>query len=147
MEPGEEIIIPFYLAWYFPDRIFRASETFGTDGKGKIFSNYYKKLFSDETNALETFIKKQKKLYALTKSFSESLNSSSYSSKIIESLSTQAASIKTNLIQVTDQGDVHGFEGVLDAGWCCPGTCTHVWNYEQTLASLFPSMERNMREI
>ena len=147
LEPGEEIIIPFYLAWHFPDRVFKDSETFGTDGRGKVFSNYYKKLFTDETFALETFVKKQNTLYALTKSFSESLNSSSYSTKIIESLSTQAASIKTNLIQVTDRGEVHGFEGVLDAGWCCPGTCTHVWNYEQTLASLFPSLERNMREI
>lgn len=147
LAPGEEINIPYYLAWYFPDRVFQASETFGTDGKDKVFSNYYKNLFRDETHALETFISKQKQLYALTKSFGESLNSSSYSSKVIEALSTQAASIKTNLIQVTDQGDVHGFEGVLDAGWCCPGTCTHVWNYEQTLASLFPAMERNMREI
>jgi len=147
LNPGEEINIPFYLAWHFPDRVFKASETFGTEGTGKVFSNYYKKLFTDETNALETFIAKQEELYALTKSFSESLLSSSYSSKVIESLSTQASSISTNLIQVTDQGDVHGFEGVLDNGWCCPGTCTHVWNYEQTLASLFPSLERNMREI
>ncbi len=147
LAPGEEIRIPFYLAWYFPDRIFTGAETFGLEGKDKVFSNYYKNLFTDASHALRTFFQRQGELHALTSSFSESLNSSTYSPTIIQTLSTQAASIKTNLIQMTDAGDVHGFEGVLVNGWCCPGTCTHVWNYEQTLASLFPSMERNMREI
>ena len=51
------------------------------------------------------------------------------------------------MIQVTDESVVHGFEGVLDDGWCCPGTCTHVWNYAQTPAFLYPQLERKMREI
>lgn len=147
LEPGEEISIPFYMAWYFPDRVFTKAETFGTEGAGKVFSNYYKTLFSNATDALNSFIANEESLYTLTNTFSNSLHSSTYSPKVIEALTTQASSINTNLIQVTEQGDVHGFEGVLDGGWCCPGTCTHVWNYEQTLASLFPSLERNMREI
>ncbi|MCB0629730.1 MAG: GH116 family glycosyl hydrolase [Saprospiraceae bacterium] len=72
---------------------------------------------------------------------------SSYPESVIEALTTQAASIRTNLIQHTSAGNVHGFEGVLTTGWCCPGTCTHVWNYEQALASLFPSLEPKMRGI
>jgi hypothetical protein len=28
---------------------------------------------------------------------------------------------------------------------CCPMDCTHVWNYEQTLAHLYPGLERSMR--
>lgn len=147
LAPGEERVIPFYLSWYFPDRIFQDLETFGTAGTGVVFSNYYKSLFKDAPHALNAFIGKEVDLYDLTKSFSESLNNSSYPSKVIQTFSSQAASIRTNLIQVTDRGDAHGFEGVLSTGWCCPGTCTHVWNYEQALASLFPSLERNMREI
>jgi len=31
-------------------------------------------------------------------------------------------------------------------GGCCPLNCTHVWNYEQSLAYLYPALERSMRE-
>ena len=30
---------------------------------------------------------------------------------------------------------------------CCEGSCTHVWTYAQTIAYLFPQLERGMREI
>src|SRR3989304_569271 len=45
-----------------------------------------------------------------------------------------------------EDGSFFGFEGVSDQGGCCPMNCTHVWNYEQTLAFLFPQLERSMRE-
>jgi hypothetical protein len=45
-----------------------------------------------------------------------------------------------------ENGDVHGYEGMGPDFGCCPGNCTHVWNYAHTLAALFPSLERNMRE-
>ncbi len=41
-------------------------------------------------------------------------------------------------------GDIYGWEG---SNGCCQPTCTHVWGYEQTLAHLFPDLEREMRRI
>ena len=29
---------------------------------------------------------------------------------------------------------------------CCPGTCTHVWQYAHSMARVFPFLERNTRE-
>jgi len=46
-----------------------------------------------------------------------------------------------------EDGRFFGFEGCFDHAGCCEGTCTHVWSYAQTLAYLFPSLEREMRRI
>ena len=47
----------------------------------------------------------------------------------------------------TKDGAFYAFEGTGDDHGCCPLNCTHVWNYEQTLAFLFPALERTMREV
>jgi hypothetical protein len=56
------------------------------------------------------------------------------------------STLKTNVCILLGDGSFFGFEGNSDKAGCCPLNCTHVWNYEQTLASLFPQLERSMRE-
>ena len=148
LKPGEEISIPFYLSWYFPKRTFTSAEVFGIkDAEGKVFENYYAKNFKDEIDVLRQYFSKEKEIQAKAGAFARIMGNSSFPNYVIEALNSQVATLASPLIQITSEGDVHGFEGVLEKGWCCPGTCTHVWNYEQTLASLFPSLERKMREI
>ena len=148
LKPGEEISIPFYLSWYFPQRTFTSAEVFGIKkAEEKIFKNHYSKRFIDEIDVLKQFFHEEKTILNKAGNFAHIMSKSSFPDYVIEALNTQVATLASPLIQITSDGDVHGFEGVLDRGWCCPGTCTHVWNYEQTLASLYPSLERNMREI
>ncbi len=42
-------------------------------------------------------------------------------------------------------GRFAAWEGSFDHGGSCEGTCTHVWNYAQTAAFLFPELERDAR--
>lgn len=148
LAPGAQKRIPFYLSWYVPKRVFGPAEVFGIEAAAnKPFENAYAKRFQDELEALAQFRNEETELHERTQQFADALAASSYPAYVKEALTTQAATLRTHLIQLTGEGNVHGFEGVLQTGWCCPGTCTHVWNYEQTLASLFPSLERKMREI
>ena len=145
LKAGEEKIIPFYIGWYFPNR---QSIPCGNDGtKTFTFKNYYAAKFSDSKNAVLYILKNQAYLYSETRKFHDLIYQSTYPSYVKDAIMSQAASLKTNLVIRDEKGEFYGYEGLSDETGCCEGTCTHVWNYEQTLAFLFPSLERSMREI
>ena len=57
LEPGEEISLPFYLAWYFPERITTSGEVFGiTEAVGKVFKNSYANWFTSEQDVLNQYL-------------------------------------------------------------------------------------------
>ena len=144
LKPGEERIVPFYLTWHFPNRenYWNREE----EVRGKRFKNYYATKFQDAWDVARSLIKNGKELYRDTQTYHDVLFGSTYPSYVLDALSSQASSLKTNLVMRTEDGKLFGFEGLTDDSGCCPMNCTHVWNYEQTLAYLFPSLERTLRE-
>ncbi len=144
LKPGEERIVPFYLTWYFPNRenYWNREE----EVRGKRFKNYYATQFRDAWDVARNLIQNGKELYRETQTYHDILFGSTYPSYVLDALSSQASSLKTNLVMRTEEGKLFGFEGLTDDSGCCPMNCTHVWNYEQTLAYLFPCLERTMRE-
>ncbi len=144
LKPGEERIIPFYLTWYFPNRenYWNREE----EVRGKRFRNYYTAQFQDAWEVARNLIRNGEDLYRDTQTYHDVLFGSTYPSYVLDALSSQASSLKTNLVMRTEEGRLFAFEGLTDDSGCCPMNCTHVWNYEQTMAYLFPSLERTMRE-
>ncbi len=144
LQPGEEKVVPFYLAWYFPNR-----ENYWNgepEMKGKRFKNFYATMFKSADDAAAYLVEQAQELYGSTRRFHDILFNSSFPAYVIDAVSSQASSLKTNLVAQDENGNFYGFEGLDDSSGCCMGTCTHVWNYEQTLAFLFPSLERSLRE-
>jgi len=144
LEPGQTKHVPFYLAWYFPNRI---NDWNGeAEMKGKKFKNEYANRFDDAWDVAALIARDIASLSGDTRLFHGILFSSTYPDFVLDAVSSQISSLKTNLLIRDEKGQTFGWEGLTDNAGCCMGTCTHVWNYENTLAFLFPSLERNMRE-
>jgi hypothetical protein len=57
------------------------------------------------------------------------------------------AILRTPTVTRLPDGTLYGWEGCRGWEGCCEGSCSHVWAYAQTMAYLFPDLERGMREI
>jgi len=147
LDPGESTEVPFYFTWYIPNRLFEASMAFGNrDVLRAPAKNFYSTKFSSSRDVLDAYLSKKEDLYVNTRKYTDALFNSTMPVYAIDAMAANTASLKTNLLLRTEEGWVHGFEGVLESSGCCAGNCEHVWNYEQTMAALFPSMERKVRE-
>jgi len=143
LEPGEEVTLPFFITWHFPTRLneWDKAEPFHF----KPLRNYYATQFSDAWDVAKYVINNFDRLYRETKEFHDALFNSTVPPATIDAVSSQISTIRTNTCFRLDDGDFFGFEGCGESQGCCPMNCTHVWNYAQTVAYLFPSLERSMR--
>jgi uncharacterized protein (DUF608 family) len=148
LSPGQTIIIPFYLSWYIPHRILEPTHAFGNEEvEGSLIRNYYGTKYSSSGDVLKQFSEEEEMLYRISRTYKDHLFESSYPEYVIDAVSANTAALKTNLLMRTEEGWVHGFEGLGPDAGCCPGNCTHVWNYAQTMAALFPELEQKVREV
>lgn len=148
LRPGEEKTIEFILAWFFPRRLR------GWDEGGQIspeqyekglMNNYYATIFNDAWHTAEYVVKELPRLEKESRTFQEALYGSSFPEYVTDALASNIAIIRSTTCFRIDDGSFLGWEGSHDTKGSCFGTCTHVWNYAQTLAFLFPELERTMR--
>ncbi|MFC2089384.1 GH116 family glycosyl hydrolase [Bacteroidota bacterium] len=148
LSAGETVRIPFVFSWYVPYRKLENNQAFGNrEVEGSVVDNYYAKQFNS-IDAVESYLlKKFTALKSKTFAFSDAMVNSTVPEAVLDAAISNMSSLKTNLIMRDGSGHVHGYEGLGNDFGCCAGNCTHVWNYAQTMAALFPSLERNVREI
>ncbi|MBN1351485.1 hypothetical protein JXJ21_18860 [candidate division KSB1 bacterium] len=144
LSPKSSVTLPFFLTWHFPQRenYWNREEAV----KGKVMRNYVANHFEDALHAAQYTVENLEKLETLTRRWHKSFFSSTLPDYVLDAVSSQASIIRTNTCLRLADGSFFAFEGQGDETGCCPMNCTHVWNYEQTLAHLFPKLERSMRE-
>jgi uncharacterized protein (DUF608 family) len=141
--PYGETNVKFYLSWYFPNRV----NYWGLDEevKDKILKNWYAKKFNSSTEVIKYFKEREGYLESKSRRFAEIFFSSAMPKNFLNAISSQLHTLRSNtFLRVDDY--FYGFEGSSDNHGCCPLNCTHVYNYEQAIAYLFPKIERKMRE-
>ena len=159
LEPGEAITYPVVIAWYFPN-IF---DTFGRLQSGitegvcsctpapvqetkPAWRPYYTNQWQDAKDVLIYVCDHYKSLRQRTQAFHDALFSSTLPSYVLEAVSANLAIIKSPTVLRQENGNLWGWEGCSVDRGCCHGTCTHVWNYAQSIPHLFPALERTLRE-
>lgn len=147
LKPGETKDLTFVLSWYFPNRPMNYGDggnwnrAIPTDGPaiGNMYANWY----GSSVEVAEWLKNNYDRLSKNTFSFHDSYyNNSSLPYWLIQRLMMPVSTLATETCQWWSNDKFWAWEGVGS----CVGTCTHVWNYEQALAHLFPELERNIRE-
>jgi len=131
---GASIEVPFLLAWHFPNKYNPSGEWMGC---------HYATRWPNAVEVLKDAAANLKAWQAKTQLFRQTAYDTTLPYWLVDCLTSQAAIIRhIGVVFRIAKGDVYGWEG---SNGCCQPTCTHVWGYEQSLAHLFPDLERDMR--
>ena len=131
--PGKDIISNFAITWHFPHFSLK-----GIDGEGRFYQNRF-----TSAGAVAQYIAQHfKKLSAQTKRWKNTWYDSTLPWWFLERTFSNISTLATTTCHRFGSGRFYAWEGV----GCCPGTCTHVWQYAQAVGRIFPALERDTRE-
>lgn len=134
--PNARLDVPFLLAWHYPNKY---------NAHGVWMGCHYATRWPDARAVLKEASASLAAWRAQTDLFRRTLYESTLPAWLLDCLTANAAIIRhIGVVFRIANGDIYGWEG---SNGCCQPTCTHVWGYEQTLARLFPDLEREMRRI
>lgn len=147
LEPGESHEVVFLVAWYFPNVKIETAGWAKPDPVVHYFNEgmpkrWYAKRFSSAQDVIEQLSEELEELTENTRCWRDTWFDSSLPHWLLERAIITANALQTNTCHRFEDGRFWGWEGV----GCCPGTCTHVWHYAQSVGRLFPDLERDLRE-
>ena len=85
-------------------------------------------------------------LRARTALFRDTFFDSTLPAEVLDAASANLSILKSPTVLRQADGRLWCYEGCGDNFGCCHGSCTHVWNYAQAIAHLFPALERSLRD-
>lgn len=130
-----ERTVRFLLAWHFPNLA-------PLPGLGRR-KRHYQSRFTDATAVASHVIREFERLASGTREWVETYYDSTLPRWILDRSAVATNTLQTQNCLILDDGRFWAWEGI----GCCAGTCGHVWHYAQGPAALFPSLERNLREV
>lgn len=141
LQPGESVELPFVLSWHFPNRHAEYDGNLAKYRLGCMYNNW----FADASAVAAYACDNYPRLRDETQLFHDTFYASNLPYWLLDCVSSQMSTIASPTCLWIEDGTFHGFEGCGGDTGCCPMNCTHVWNYEQTMAHIFPELERNVR--
>ena len=131
LQPGESRTTTFVITWHFPN-----VQRFQHSG------NLYSRRWIDATAVARHVAENHAALWERTRLYHQTVYQSNLPEEFLDAMMAQSCILRGPTCFWSEDGYFGGFEGSYG---CCPLNCTHVWNYAQSHARLFPSVGRNMR--
>lgn len=140
LEQGERGCARFILCWYAPNFIKY------WDARRQKMRNYMSECFSSSKEIAAYCLKNYRRLWDDTELFVRAFESQTMPEEMKEAVQASFAVLKSTVCVRLADGTLWGWEGVTEKSGSCEGSCSHVWNYAQLAAFLFPELERTVRE-
>lgn len=157
LDPGESRDFEFVLSWSFPNRRrgWLGHIVMQDPHRDEVVRNHYATLWPDAWSAAAHLHGDLAALEAATDAFVDALYGGSFDPVIADAVGANLAAVRSTTCFVVQtpnptlgEGPVFAaWEGSFDHGGSCEGTCTHVWSYAQSVAWLFPTLERSARRV
>jgi len=152
LEPGTVGVFPFLLAWHFPNRPATWSRP---AEQAPLTRTHYATRFPDAWAVAVHAHEHREDLTARTAAFHRALFGSTLPAAALDAAASNLAVLRSPTClwlegdgrggPPPEGGLFLGWEGCNDQSGCCSGDCTHVWNYAQACAYLYPRLEQSMR--
>ncbi|MEP6830095.1 MAG: GH116 family glycosyl-hydrolase, partial [Rhizomicrobium sp.] len=152
LEAGASRIITVRLAWYCGVSGMRSGDDpFAwpwPDARGETYRPWYAGRFHNIESVNAYWGDHYDELRRSAARFRDCFYDSTLAPEVIEAVAANLTILKSPTILRQTDGAVWGWEGCDDNFGSAGGTgsCTHVWNYAQSLPHLFPGLERTLRE-
>ena len=131
--PNQTAKADFVFAWHFANLTLVAIPDEG---------RFYNTLFKNAAEVITYVQKNFAKLAGETRLWKETFYDSTLPYWFLERTFLNIGCLATTTSHRMESGRYYAWEGV----GCCEGTCTHVWQYAQAAARIFPHMEKDLRQ-
>jgi uncharacterized protein (DUF608 family) len=142
LKPGEERTVRVRLSWYVPLSDLRV----GGDESPSTHRPWYAGRFASAAEVNAYWREHYDDLRARSHAFRDAFYDTTLPPEVVEAVAANLSILKSTTVLRQADGRLWCFEGCNERAGCCHGSCTHVWNYAQALAHLFPDLERSLRQ-
>jgi non-lysosomal glucosylceramidase len=142
LAPGASATATFAVTWNFPNLTVDVAFDVVMNGKYTRTGQYYATRFPSARATADHVARNFDRLHGATRLWRDTWYDSTLPYWFLDRTFANASTLATNTSHRFADGKFWGWEG----NGCCPGTCTHVWHYEQTMGRIFPELDINLRE-
>lgn len=144
LAPGETRQVRLLVTWHFPYRDLSQVSWDFEQRDYPLQRNYYATAFADSDDVARQTIPRLDDLRQRTRLFVESVVCRDAPHALREAALFNLTPLRSHTCFRLADGLFAAYEGCHGTTGCCYGSCTHVWNYEEATARLFPDLHRSM---